>query len=194
MVRLGGWAFRHRSWLPVPLALVLVLVHWGAVGGLTSYFAGEAVILSGLALRFWAVRHIGTVSRTRAGRKGPLIRTGPYALVRNPLYIANFLLWIGCTIASGLMWMLPVAVVVFGLQYGAIARWEEAALREHFGSAYDEYSREVARWIPSMSSIRAAFSTSSSFPVSEAVFSERGTLLAAALMSLLIYIRHIVVQ
>ena len=152
---------------------------------------GPALVVSGQSLRFWAVRHIGTISRTRTTRLGPLVTDGPYALVRNPLYVGNWLLWTGFTIWSALIWMVPIVWAVFVLQYGAISRWEEERLRLHFGSAYDAYARSVPRWHPRWRALSQAIDTSASHPWREAFFSERGTLLAIGLMSLLLLLKHL---
>jgi len=107
--RIGAWAFAQRSWIPVPLALLLITVrwHWLRSGWLLA--TGLAMVISGLGIRCWAVRHIGTISRTRSARLGPMMSRGPFALVRNPLYVGNFLMWIGFAVSSGLLWMVPVA-------------------------------------------------------------------------------------
>jgi len=81
-------------------------------------YAGAACIVAGTALRLWAVRHIGVASRTRTNNLGPLVTSGPYAHTRNPLYMANWLLWTGFALASSLRWMVPVSWVVFAVQYG----------------------------------------------------------------------------
>src|SRR4051812_29105940 len=99
-VSVGTWFFKQRSWTPVPLALILVAARWNAVHSRWVLLGGELIVLSGLAIRMWAVRHIGGISRTRAARLGPLTLTGPYLLVRNPLYVGNLLIWIGFTLAS----------------------------------------------------------------------------------------------
>lgn len=183
----GGWVFRQRSWTPVPLALVLVLVKWRATHLLGLFSGGEAVAAAGLAIRFWAVSHIGGISRTRASRLGPLTRTGPYLLVRNPLYVGNFLMWSGFVVASQLLWMLPIAWSVFALQYGAIVRFEEAALVRHFGAAYVGYARQVPRWASRVNRLGAALRTPGLHGWRAVAFSERGGLIAATAMSVLLF-------
>ena len=62
----------------------------GQVDGLWPVATGIAMVLVGELMRFWAVRHIGTISRTRtATRQGPLIMSGPFRIVRNPLYLES---------------------------------------------------------------------------------------------------------
>ena len=188
--RLGAWAFRQRSWLPVPLALVLVFVHRAEVRAAWPLVLGPALVILGQALRLRAVRHIGTVSRTRAIRLGPLVTDGPYAVLRNPLYVGNWLLWTGFTIWSALLWMLPIVWIIFAVQYGAITRWEEERLQLHFGSSYAAYTRTVPRWRPRWSAWSQALTSAASHPWREVVFSERGTLLAVTVMSILLLIKQ----
>lgn len=189
--RVGAWAFRQRSWLPVPLALVLVLVHRAEVQAAWPLVLGPALVVLGQALRLWAVRHIGMVSRTRAIRLGPLVTDGPYAVLRNPLYAGNWLLWTGFTIWSALLWMLPIVWAVFVFQYGAITRWEEQRLERHFGSSYAAYARTVPRWRPRRGAWSQALATSASHPWRDVVFSERGTLLAVTVVSLLLAVKQL---
>jgi protein-S-isoprenylcysteine O-methyltransferase Ste14 len=185
----GAWLFRYRSSLPVPLALILLFVRKGEVRSPWVLVAGPLLILLGEGLRLWAVRHIGTISRTRTTRYGPLISAGPYGIVRNPLYVGNWFLWTGFAVWSGLLWMVPVAWLVFALQYSAIAQWEGAFLRGIYQETYDEYARNVSAWIPRWPPAGDRMAAPR-HPWADVFFSERGTLLAAAAMSLLLIAKH----
>jgi protein-S-isoprenylcysteine O-methyltransferase Ste14 len=185
----GAWLFRYRSALPVPLALVLVLVRRGEVDGPWLVLLGPALVVAGEGLRLWAVRHIGTISRTRTTRYGPLITTGPYAMMRNPLYVGNWFLWTGFVVWSRLLWMLPIAWIVFALQYRAIARWEAAFIRSIYTSAYDDYARDVRAWLPRWPR-RAGATGAPRHPWREVLFSERGTLIAAGAMAALLMLKQ----
>ncbi len=182
----GEWAFKQRSWLPVPIALVLLLVQVGKTDGDAPVAIGMLIVAGGEIVRLWTVRHIGVISRTRSTRWGPLVVSGPYRLVRNPIYVGNWLIWTGFTTWSALLWMLPVAWVIFALQYAAIVQWEEQRLLAHFGQPYGEYLKAVPRWFP-----RQASEIGPATPVvphawSAVLFSERGTLGAIGLMALLL--------
>jgi protein-S-isoprenylcysteine O-methyltransferase Ste14 len=187
--RTGAWLFRYRTSSPVPLALILVLVRKGAVEAPWVLVMGPLLVGIGEGLRLWAVRHIGTISRTRTTRYGPLITTGPYAMMRNPLYVGNWFLWTGFAVWSGLLWMLPIAWIVFALQYRAIANWEAAFIRGIYGPAYDDYARDVSAWIPRWPG-RPGAGPVRLHPWRDVLFSERGTLLAVALMSVLLFLKH----
>jgi protein-S-isoprenylcysteine O-methyltransferase Ste14 len=187
----GAWLFRYRSFLPVPLALILLLVRAGQVDGALIVAAGILLVSAGQMLRLWAVRHIGTISRTRTTRYGPLMTAGPYAVVRNPLYVGNWLLWTGFTLWSRLLWMLPVAWLVFFVQYRAIARWEASFIRSKYTTAYDEYARRVRAWLPRWPPTSALKPVLPLHPWGDVFFSERGTLIAVVMMAMLLTVKYL---
>jgi hypothetical protein len=68
--------------------------------------------------------------------------------MRNPLYVGNFLIWMGFTVISGVWWFLPIAVVIFAVEYSLIVRYEEGVLESIFGADYLAYKQRVPRWLP----------------------------------------------
>jgi len=98
------------------------------------------VTLAGELLRLWGVHHIGAISRTRADRLGPLVSSGPFGIVRNPLYLGNIAIWIGFALTARLVWLAPVILILLGLEYHAIVRWEEQLLESRMAEAYREYA------------------------------------------------------
>src|SRR5438270_3254165 len=147
--RLGGWLFRHRTALPLPVALAILTLRSGQAPpspGLT--LAGIAITAGGELLRLWGVHHIGAISRTRSDRLGPLVASGPFARMRNPLYVGNIALWVGFALTARLVWLAAVILVLLGLEYHAIVRWEERLLESRLAAAYHEYAARVPRWLP----------------------------------------------
>jgi len=175
----------------VPLGLAVIGFRTGEATGPWPIAAGVALVAVGELLRFWAVRHIGTISRTRTStRQGPLITSGPFRIVRNPLYLGNWMIWSGLVLASRLVWMLPVAWAVFALQYGTMVIWEEARLRSMFGRQYDRYALDVPRWLPVPPNDLAPLQTR--HPWRAVAFSERGTIAAIALVASLLAVKALV--
>jgi protein-S-isoprenylcysteine O-methyltransferase Ste14 len=195
----------------VPIALALLLIPSGETSrSRAEILFGVALTVIGEAIRLWGVRHIGDISRTRSDRLGPLIATGPFAHVRNPLYLGNVLLWVGFAGTAGLLWLAPPIAIVLGLAYHWIVRWEESLLTARLGDRYRSYLSRVPRWIPkleptsslwgnpSSEAVPAAASTrphavaADAVPVTpksarDTLFSERGTLIAIALGYLLLW-------
>jgi len=158
----------------------------------TLVLAGTVLTLTGEAIRLWAVRQIGTISRTRSDRLGPLVTSGPFALVRNPLYIGNIFLWVGLAITARLLWMAPLVLVLLALEYHAIVKWEEDLLLAKRGEEYRQYCAQVPRWIPTKRRNRRERGerreTGFSWP--ETLFSERGTLIAIAGGYVLLWLKN----
>ena len=164
---LGAWLFRNRGWLPAPFLVAIALSpvvypEWGAV-----------VVLLGEALRLWAVGFIGLPSRTRGEGAHRVVDAGPYAMVRNPLYLGNLLIFLGLGVA---VW--PWALVVtplLCLHYAFIVAWEESNILAKMGLPYEDYCKRVPRWFPRWRSSREG-----SWDGREALRSERSTLLVLA--------------
>ena len=188
IVRSGGWLFRQRTWLPLPIALALVLVPSRPFASPFLAWSGIALVATGELLRLWAVRHIGVVSRTRSERLGPLVATGPFARLRNPLYLGNIALWVGFAASAGLAWLIPPIVLLLAFEYHAIVRWEERLLEGRLGDLYGEYAARVPRWIPLTSPVSLTSRVSRpTFSWRDTLFSERGTLLAIVAGYLLLW-------
>jgi protein-S-isoprenylcysteine O-methyltransferase Ste14 len=189
-VPFGGWLFRHRTSIPIPIVLALVFVPAPHLERPVIFdAAGAALVAAGELLRLWAVRHIGVISRTRSDRLGPLVTTGPFALVRNPLYIGNIAVWVGFAFAAHLPVLAPVVAVVLAAEYHAIVRWEESLLESRRGGEYRDYAARVPRWLPRFSTHLARSAASASFSWTDTLYSERGTLIAIAAGYLVIWIK-----
>jgi protein-S-isoprenylcysteine O-methyltransferase Ste14 len=113
----------------------------------TSLAAGLPVSLLGLALRAWAA---GNLQKNLA-----LTRSGPYAHVRNPLYIGTLLAAAGFAIASRRWELALLFAIVFALVYLPVVELEEQHLRKLFPD-YEDYARQVPKLIPRASGIRAS--------------------------------------
>jgi protein-S-isoprenylcysteine O-methyltransferase Ste14 len=144
--RLGAILFRNRSWLPVLFIGVPLLVP--APMSLLGWVVGAIFIIAGEWIRLAGVAAAGTVTRRRSRTVQRLVRYGVFAWVRNPLYVGNFLIWMGFTIISGVLWFLPIAILLFAVEYSLIVRYEEGVLESIFGGEYLAYKRSTPRWIP----------------------------------------------
>ena len=145
--QIGGLLFRHRGWLPL-LFLGIPLVMPGSPS-LFGWEVGLALIIIGEAIRLAGVAAAGTVTRRRSRPVQRLVTYGIFAWTRNPLYIGNFLAWMGFVTISGVLWFLPIAVLLFAVEYELIVRYEEGVLESIFGSEYLDYKHDTPRWIPS---------------------------------------------
>jgi len=113
------------------------------------FWLGLLLTAGGLLFTIWARLHLGkNWSGTVTIKKGhELITTGPYALVRHPIYTGLLLAFLGSALALG-EWR---GVLAFALAAAALwlkLRIEERWMRQQFGDAYQVYSQRVATLIP----------------------------------------------
>jgi protein-S-isoprenylcysteine O-methyltransferase Ste14 len=128
---------------PLVLAMFLCRCHEAERGWLILPVGG-AVFCAGLLVRLWSQTHL----HHRLKVKTELTTTGPYRYMRNPLYIGNTLLLVGLSVLMELLWMVPVALVYCAIVYTLVVRDEERRLESEYGARYEEYRRQVPRWMP----------------------------------------------
>ncbi len=111
-----------------------------------------ALILATVLLFDWSSRTMGRnwalVARTRGDAS--LVTTGPFAYVRNPIYVALALYMVGLSIASGHESRLLIAFPIYAIATLLRVRLEEQVLRAEFGGAYDAYAARTKRFLPGL--------------------------------------------
>jgi protein-S-isoprenylcysteine O-methyltransferase Ste14 len=178
--------FTYRSYTPIPFLIAMLLfAHPTGV----SLLSGFTLVLLGEGLRFWGVSIVGSETRTTGSVGGTyLVTTGPFAYVRNPLYVGNMLLYAGVGVMSMALfpWLLLTAVAWFYLQYSMIVSQEEEYLAAHFGGAYDEYRKHVPRFLPRITPYVSAAPSVKNLSATEGLASERRTLQAIGVVTALL--------
>ena len=136
--------YKHRALLILPPLLLALL--WPQTR--TEYdwiylvSAGTLFVL-GLLLRIWAQQHL----HLRIKIAVTLTTSGPYAIVRNPIYIANTLICVGVTALAGNIWLMLITLVWCMLLYPQVVREEEEHTKQ-YGVDRDNYYKAVSRWLP----------------------------------------------
>ncbi len=189
--RLGDLFFRYRSFTPIPLALLLVAQ--ARVAYPLSLWA-LALMIGGEWIRLASLRASGKATRTRRVGAKQLVTWGLYAYTRNPLYIGNFLLWLGVVLFAGgpyLPWLIGAVLIMFVIQYALIISLEETTLGELFGAAYARYRQAVPRVVPHLSRTKLGTGPARTAPTGQlhswryALESERSTLRAVSAVIIL---------
>ena len=104
---------------------------------------GFILVLAGAFIRLWARGHFV---------KGRLFTTGPYALIRHPLYLGSLLVVVGVLfqLNDWLNWMIILSL--FAVFYGAAIIHEERSLAKEFGRQFQFYKVKTPAFIPSLTS------------------------------------------
>lgn len=158
MIHSGNRLFRYRSFIPLVLyvfaaaAIFLSPHNYFYHGHLWWQIVCLAVSISGLIIRVMTIGHTprGTSGRnTQEGQVAEQLNTrGMYSLVRHPLYLGNFLMWLGLIIYAGSLWFTVLAVLFFWIYYERIMLAEESFIRSKFGQTYEDWASGVPAFIP----------------------------------------------
>lgn len=142
----GQWLFRWRSYLPLALLgfLPIALVRYEHPFGCPRLDAAWELFCFGISafglfLRIKTVGHApkGTSGRNmRHQRADELNTTGMYSIVRHPLYLGNFFMYLGVALVPRFWWMPLLLMLVFVLYYERIIFAEEQFLECKFGQRY----------------------------------------------------------
>jgi len=138
----------------VILVLVIVLVRTGVFHGhgvhSNAWRAGVGLVLvaGGLGFAVWARLHIGRNWGTPMTQKAEpeLVTSGPYHLVRHPIYSGILLGGVATAIGLSWFWLVPVALA--GVYFIYSATVEERFLAEQFPDAYPAYKRSTKMLVP----------------------------------------------
>jgi protein-S-isoprenylcysteine O-methyltransferase Ste14 len=130
-----GW---NRIAISLFCSLVLLLL---ASPSWLSLMIGSLIVMAGAALRTWSSGYVK--------KNMELSMDGPYAHVRHPLYVGNFLLGLGFSVMANRWFLVLAFLVIFYVLYASVIHEEERILRQTFGRAYAEYSKKVPTFIPS---------------------------------------------
>ena len=139
------WFYKKRGILVSPPLLFTLFCFFNEIeNDYLIWPIGIVTFLLGVFIRMWAQEHI----HYRLNLKGHLTTTGPYAFLRNPIYVGNTLICVSATILSEILWLVPVTIIWCGIVYSFVVRYEEQHLLELYGEQYYKYMSTVPRWIP----------------------------------------------
>ena len=166
MERQGNWLFRYRGMLPLILVVFAGGVYvWGEMRSDEILLKQEPyryiyemfcllVGLLGLGIRMFTV---GYTPRNTSGRNtsegqvaDQLNTTGIYSLVRNPLYLGNFFMWLGLAMLTMNFWFIISFVLFYWIYYERIIFAEEQFLIGKFGEQYMLWADRTPCFIPKL--------------------------------------------
>lgn len=185
---LRNYLFTYRSYTPIPFLAIMLIF---ARPTTASLIVGFGLAIAGEAIRFWGVSYAGSETRTTGTVGGTqLVTSGPFAHVRNPLYIGNIFMYVGVGVMSNaLMPYLPlVALVYFAFQYRMIVSLEEEYL-EHAFPEWAEYKERVGRFIPRITPFESGTRLEPDYV--RALTSERSSLMAVGSIYVVLWVIYV---
>lgn len=158
--RSGNYLFRNRSYIPAVLFVLAVPVIWFTRADFKNEYAADIITWAAIIISFagFVVRAI-TIGTTPAGTSGRNTKEGQvaeelntggiYSVIRHPLYLGNYLMWIGIVIFTFNFWFALAVSLAYWLYYERIMFAEERFLEKKFGKAYMDWSLTAPAFIPS---------------------------------------------
>ncbi|MFO7790384.1 MAG: methyltransferase family protein [Bacteroidota bacterium] len=157
----GDFIFRYRSYFPLILLIIGLGVQVYESTLDNNYFPvlenilESAAIFVGLFGFFIRAFTIGYAPKNTSGRNtkagqvaDSLNDTGLYSLIRNPLYVGNYFMWLAIAMLTGNICMILVFSLVFWIYYERIVFAEEAFLRRKFGESYLSWAEDIPPFLP----------------------------------------------
>ncbi len=146
--------FKNRgALLAIPAVMLTALGKPSAF----SVSVGLPLAIAGELLRCWSVGYSGITTRENHVTAPELVTAGPYAYVRNPLYVGNFITAAGFAFAftgrnrfAARFALVAAAMGTMATVYAAIIPYEERYLRSQFGDAYERYCESVPALVPAL--------------------------------------------
>jgi len=160
----SSWKDRCTSPEPYLLGAVtlwLILTHHSpsepSASALVQVSAGFFIALVAAVLMLWSLKEFPSVSTGHYVLPDQqVVSHGPYALVRHPLYLAAFLVWLSLSIGFSSIAAFVITVVYVIPAYVVYLRAEEEMLLQNLGDAYAEYRQEVGMLFPRRGRSRAS--------------------------------------
>jgi protein-S-isoprenylcysteine O-methyltransferase Ste14 len=155
--RTGNWLFKRRSWLPIILITASIILMYLGNKTVIQYNVCDELIFLSVSMLGQIIRIItvGYTPRNTSGRNtvggqlaDELNTCGIYSVVRHPLYLGNFFMWLGPALFLRSWWFTVVFCLLYWLYYERIMFAEEQFLRRKFGDLYDKWSEKVKSFVP----------------------------------------------
>ena len=159
----GVWLFRYRGVLPVIILGVGALLFLQTELHPETFFLKKtpyelyfemaclAISVFGLFLRICVIGYVPKNTSGRTVKKkvaDTLNTTGMYSLVRHPLYVGNYFMWLGPALLTGNFWFVVSFTLLYWVYYERIMFSEEQFLRGKFGTTYLEWAEKIPAFVP----------------------------------------------
>jgi len=152
----GNWLFKRRGWLPVLFLIPAILYLWLADHAEVKYNLTIEIVFLGVGLLGQLIRAL-TIGRTPVGTSGRNVKgqlayelntTGIYSMLRHPLYLGNYFMWIAPVLLLKSIGFFLIFSLVYWIYYERIMFAEEQFLRGKFKDQYDRWSEKVGPFLP----------------------------------------------
>jgi len=154
----GDWLFRWRSYLPLFLLALFIVALKNFKYPYNDQKMDQlweilclTISFVGLGIRIYTTGHAprGTSGGNTKGQVASVLNTsGMYSIVRHPLYLGIFFIWLGISLLIRLWWFSIIIILLFWIYYEKIMFAEEEFLREKFGESFTKWAEKTPAFFP----------------------------------------------
>ncbi len=156
--RSSAWEFRYRILIFVASQFLFAVAAFHIFGVRGQFYipvftprhaaVGSCLALLGLFFRLWGTTTLSmSVMRDQHLNASRLVTSGLFIATRNPLYLGSLLMLAGFSVHFG--WIpASLFILVSWLRYERVIRFEERKLQDQWGDPFEQYRRDVPRWLP----------------------------------------------
>jgi protein-S-isoprenylcysteine O-methyltransferase Ste14 len=165
MEQQGNWLFRYRGVLPITILFIGTILYARTEIYPETFILEETpyeiyyellclfISIVGLGIRVYTVGHTpaNTSGRNTDGQLADSLNTsGIYSVVRHPLYLGNFFMWLGPALLTANGWFITAFCLIYWIYYERIMLAEEQYLRKKFGQIYTDWAEHTPAFIPAL--------------------------------------------
>ncbi len=158
----GNWLFKYRGILPLIILMVGLAVYaymvWQKSQEVATQYSSDAYQFLCLAVALFGqlirILTVGFTPKNTSGRNtatqvaDTLNTSGMYSVVRHPLYVGNFFMWLGVAMLTQHLWFIVAFVLMYWMYYERIMYTEEQFIEGKFGEAFRKWARQTPAIIP----------------------------------------------
>lgn len=148
----GNWLFKRRSYIPLLLLIPGLIIYFTRPSSdVRIEWIGFGITIIGVIIRMIAVGFSAknTSGRNTHGQVADSLNTkGIYSIVRHPLYLGNYFMWLGIAIFTQHVWFILAFTLAYWIYYERIMYAEEEFISSKFEQSYTAWSASTPAFIP----------------------------------------------
>ncbi len=171
--RVSEFVFKNRRFIHITTAVVPIPVKYLLRGTTTLqlWIAGVILMLLGITFRMYTAGYLLGAHTTTSINADFICTSGPFAHIRNPLYLGNFVIGLSLAIAFNEWYGYLVFILHYIIVYSILIPYEEKFLAGKFGEAFSEYRAQSRRFLPTLKAFKGGPKVTPNFKLG--VLSER---------------------
>jgi protein-S-isoprenylcysteine O-methyltransferase Ste14 len=187
-ISIPKFVFKNRRFIHITVAILPIpfKVYFEGTSTLLLWIVGFLLMLSGIAFRIYTAGYLQGKHTTTTIIADYMCTSGPFAYIRNPLYLGNFVIGLSLAVAFNEWYGYLVFAIHYIGVYTILISYEEKFMAEKFGAAFAEYRAQTRRFIPRLKPFKGSSRITPDFKVG--FWSEKYYFLLLLILFALLYI------